>query len=394
MRRRLLVVSPTFWPEPVGTPKYALDAARWFNDQGWAVAVVTAQPFYPEFELYDGWGAHRARDRVEGIPILRMPTIVPRGGTALWRMASDVNFAAQVALRGIQRTIPAPDAVLSFSPGVPFAIAAATAFAGGVPHVSIVHDIQSGLARATGLARGRALDVMERVEARSLDTADHLLALSDAMKQALADIGVRTPVDVAPIWADIDIADRPPSTPGRDGFTVVYSGNLGRKQGIPLLVDVAERLQDLAPDVRMVLRGRGALRGWATEEVASRGLDNVSLEDFVPADRLAESLAEPDLHIVPQVSGSGAFAMPSKVVNILASGRPMLAVCDNDDPLHRAAEDGLGLWAPADSDAVAAVIVRAQGQTLETVASAGLAYVREQHDRNRVLRKVETLLLG
>lgn len=393
--RRLLIVSPTFWPEPVGTPKYALDAGRWFAARDWAVTVVTAQPFYPDFELYDGWGRNRRRDHIDGIRILRMPTIVPAKGGALGRMASDLNFAAQAITRGLQRTVPQPDAILSFSPGVPMAVAAANAFGPSARHVGIVHDIQSGLAAATGLAKGPVIDVMQAVEARCLDRADHLLALSDAMKVALVDIGVRRPIDVAPIWADIEIADRPAPGSMTDTFTVTYSGNLGRKQGIPLLIDTASVLKERDPSIRLVLRGRGALRATAETEIARRGLDNVHLEDFVPADRLAASLAETDLHVVPQISGSGAFAMPSKVINILASGRPMLALCDEDDPLHRAAEEQLCLWAPPNPDDVADAIEKARvGDVADRIVTNGLGYVRRAHDRDVILSRVEALLMG
>ena len=48
----LALVTPTFFPELIGTPHYATDIARWFSGRGWRVQVVTAQPFYPQYARY------------------------------------------------------------------------------------------------------------------------------------------------------------------------------------------------------------------------------------------------------------------------------------------------------------------------------------------------------
>jgi colanic acid biosynthesis glycosyl transferase WcaI len=393
--RRLLLVSPTFWPEPIGTPRYATDTARWFRDHGWQVAVVTAQPFYPDFARYPGWGAARRRDQVDGIPILRMPTVVPPAGRVAGRMASDVNFALQTAVRALQRTVPAPDAVLTFSPGVPLAVPAAAAFVRDVPHVGVVHDIQAGLARATGMAGGRLLAAVTAVERMCMSLPNHLLVLSDAMADQLRDMGVTTPIEVVPIWTDIPIAEdvAPPSRSGRP--TALYSGNLGRKQGIPLLLDAAEELQRRGSPVRLVLRGRGPLGDTAAAAVVERQLRSVELAELLPEHGLAGGLREADLHLVPQLPGGGAAAMPSKVLNIMASGRPMLAICEIGDPLHRLADDGLCLWAPVDAGAVASAIDAAIADPRPGMSAArsALQHVRRHHDRDLLLDRVAALLV-
>ncbi|WP_370326606.1 glycosyltransferase family 4 protein [Euzebya sp.] len=394
--RRLLIVSPTFWPEPVGTPKYAFDAAQWFRDNGWRVAVVTAQPFYPQFELYEGWGPSRRRDEVAGIQILRMPTVVPRGGQPGWRAASEINFAFQTAWRGLQRTVPRPDAILTFSPGTPLVVPAARLWNTQVATTCIVHDIQSGLASTTGMAPEPVARIMQDLERTALSAADRILVLSERMKEELKRIGVVQPIEVVPIWADIPIAtDVSAPTDPHGMFTVGYSGNFGRKQGIPLLIDVATELAERNAPVTMALRGHGALREAAERTVAARGLTNIKLEEFVPADELVESLRTVDLHLVPQVSGTGTFAMPSKVVNILASGRPMLAICDEGDPLQTLIKDGIGFWAPIHPTAVAKQILdlsRNRGLAAR-VAGHGLDYARAHHDRTALLSIVEQSLL-
>lgn len=387
--RRLLLCSPTFWPEPVGTPRYATDAARWFRDRGWEVIVVTSQPFYPDFVRYPGWGRHRRLDEFDGIPIHRLPTIVPPGGRALGRMAGDANFGLQVLLSGLVRRLPRPDAVLTFSPGVPLAVPAAKGFRSFGPHVVVVHDVLSGLASATGMAQGLSLAAMRRMERASLGVADHRVVLSDEMGDSLLDMGVTGSTSVVPIWADVHGAEEL-ALPCTDAFTAGYSGNFGRKQGIGLLLDAASELTSTGITVR--LRGRGPLRSLA--ERRADQLPSLELVDFVPSEQLAASLREVDLHLVPQGAGTGHHSMPSKVINIFASGRPLMAICEPDGPLYSLSEKGLALWAPPDPAAVAAAVQRVQEDPTEArkCAERAMAHVREHHDRDRLLGRIEQLL--
>lgn len=387
----LVLCSPTFWPEPVGTPRYATDAARWFRGRQWDVTVVTAQPFYPDFERYPGWGRQRRRDVLDGIPVHRVPTIVPRGGRTLGRVVGDVNFGVQVLASGRLRRLPTADAVLTFSPGVPLGVAAAVGFRRTGPHVAVVHDLLTGLAAATGMARGALLSGIGLMERSALRLADHRIVLSDAMDDSLHDLGVDGATSVVPIWVDVPVAETAPPPRGA-GFTIGYSGNLGRKQGVGLLLDVCDELA--GDEVTVRLRGRGPLRDVARER--SRHLPNVEVLDLVPPEQLVASLGEVDLHLVPQGPGTESSSMPSKVLNIFASGRPMLAVCESDGPLHDLAERGLSLWSPPDPRKVAAVVRevrRDPGEALRCAARA-LAHVREHHDRDRLLGRIEELLVA
>lgn len=396
--RRLLIVSPTFWPEPIGTPKYATDTALWFAARGHRVAVITAQPFYPNFELYDGYGRRRRRDRLDGVQIVRVPTIVPSGGRALWRTASDLNFAVQVLVRSAMRSVPAPDAVLSFSPGVPLAVAAAASFARGRPHVAVIHDIQAGLGDATGLAHPRLISAIARAERACLGVADRGIVLSEEMKVQLEAMRVCVPLNVVPIWADIPVHQPRREEFGRvkSEFVVQYSGNFGRKQGVPFLLDVAEQLRDVTPRIVLQLRGAGQLLELLRADISRRSLHNVRIADLVAASELGAGLRAADLHIVPQLPGTGHFSMPSKVVNILASGRPLLAVSERGSPLERLATSAsIAAWAPiSDAHAVVQRVRRLADDALERfqLAARAACYVRGHHDRDRLLTAMEDWL--
>jgi colanic acid biosynthesis glycosyl transferase WcaI len=106
---------------------------------------------------------------------------------------------------------------------------------------------------------------------------------------------------------------------------VLYSGNLGRKQGLGQVVALAERLAGCRPDIEIILRGNGSQSAEISAEIVRRQLGNIRLTQLQPHEALTTALAAGDIHLVPQNPEAAAFAVPSKVFNIMAVGRPFVA---------------------------------------------------------------------
>ncbi|MTV24634.1 glycosyltransferase [Nitriliruptoraceae bacterium ZYF776] len=376
----ILVVTPTFTPEKVGTPHYIGDLVAALVERGQTVEVVCQQPYYPEFQRYPGYGRSRRHDQVHGATVHRLPTIVPRGGSFAWRAVSELNFLLQIALRRLLRRLPTSTRVIGVSPGAPFVVLAAallTARRGRL--VALIHDIQTGLFPDHGrLARLRPLAAS--IERRCLERADHLTVLSIGMSDELRRNGVTRPITVEPIWATVGATDA-----AEEQGTVLYSGNLGRKQGVGTLLDLAGRLRVSAPDARVVIRGQGSEREDVADGIRSRGLDNVALEDLVPVEQLADSLACAAVHVVPQLPTGATAAMPSKIYNILAVGRPLVAVAAPDSGIRDLAAQtgGIVCVPPDDLDALERAVVGLlhDDEQRRARGAEGAAYVRDHRSR-------------
>lgn len=313
--RRLRIVTPTFFPEPIGTPLYAAELARWLRTTGWDVDVVTNQPHYPRFRRYDGYGRQRRRDSMDGIPVHRLPTLVPRNGTFPWRAMSDANFLAQglSARRRLGRSL----LTIAVTPGVPFGIPLARGLttAGGTV-LAWVHDLQSGLAEALGAPPPvvRASTFMER---RCLNLADHVFTLSDGMGRRVLDLGVHRPTSTFPLWPTLSPDDGSWPAPLAD---VQYSGNIGRKQGCEQLLDMAARLDERRPGTSLLIRGDPYARRALELEASNREIGNVLFADLAPRADLRRALRAARVYVIPQAPGVGDNVLPSKAVNALAAG--------------------------------------------------------------------------
>jgi colanic acid biosynthesis glycosyl transferase WcaI len=139
-----------------------------------------------------------------------------------------------------------------------------------------------------------------------------------------------------------------------DDFVVLYSGNLGAKQGFGVLLDAARELAG-HPDVVFAVAGRGPARPQL--EAAAAVLPNIRLYDFQPEARFGEFLNVADLHVLPQASDAADLLLPSKLGCMLASGRPIVITAKPGTELDRFLDGTCTLTPPGDAEALARAIL-------------------------------------
>jgi glycosyltransferase involved in cell wall biosynthesis len=187
-------------------------------------------------------------------------------------------------------------------------------------------------------------------------------------------------VVVIPNWADLD--EIVPA--GRDSsalvaqlglqakFVVQYSGNIGRTHGIERLLDAARALAD-REEIQLLFIGSGAKFTWLQRAVRTANLPNVTLLPPRPRHELSDSLSACDLAVISFMPGMAGISVPSRMYNILASGRPILAVADPESELAMLVrEEGVGWVVPPDrTDRVVEAVLEAYGQP-EELAQMGM----------------------
>jgi len=395
---RALLVAMSYWPEPAGSAPMMTDLATAFAAAGTDMTVLTARPNYPGQRVYDGY-ADGSQDRltVDGVRIERTLTIPPKGGGMKARLIHEgVLHGGFLAARSRGR-VARHAAVLSLCPSI-FSVAVANLFrAPGGRHVAIVHDIQSGLAGALGMGGGAALKAIRALERNALNRADAIVVLSEPMRDVLRELGVRRPIAVIPPHVDAD-AVQPRPRPADQPPTVLYSGAFARKQGLEQVLEMARHLKSLRPEARVLLRGQGGLEEELKAQAAALGLTNVEFAPLMPKERLAEGLAEGDVHLVPQRPEGAAFAMPGKAVTILAAGRPFVCTCLPGSALARLeAEIGAFLSTPPDApEAMAKAVADLLNAPDRRAAMGrrGRAWVEGNASRSAVLARYAGLLLN
>ena len=341
---RLLVCCVNYAPEILGTAPYTRDLAQWFADCGWSVRVVTTYPYYPEWRRQSGEPRFTYRwEGGDGVTILRCPSWVPALPTGPKRLAHYASFAASSLPIVIGHAIWRPDLTLVIAPtlvSAPGALLAAR-FSRGRSWLHI-QDYEVDVALRLGLLPPAGRAVLKWLERRLVRSFDTVTSITDPMLGVARGLGVSAErLVLLPNWANL-VAVRPLDRPSRfraslgipDGWKVVlYTGNLGRKQGISLIADAAGLSEGRGSRVVYVVSGDGADREGLGSAIAEHGIHNLLRVPLQQDETFNELLNLADAHLIVQEAGVADLVMPSKLTNMLASGRPVIATADRGTAL-------------------------------------------------------------
>jgi colanic acid biosynthesis glycosyl transferase WcaI len=179
---------------------------------------------------------------------------------------------------------------------------------------------------------------------------------------------------------------------GGDDFLAVYSGNLGVKQGLEVLVHAAAALCDAR--VRIVICGDGAQRETLAAQIGDAR--NIRLLPLLPDAEYREMLADADVALITQQPASGRAFFPSKLLNALAAARPIVAVADDDSELSRVVREAAcgTCVAPQRPEELAKLLdsLAKDPAPLANWAQAGRTWVA-QFEQERVLEKFASAVM-
>lgn len=398
---RLLVHGLNFWPDLTGVAKYTFEMAEWFARRGHEVAVVTAPPYYPSWKINEGYSARKfLSERIAGIEVRRCPLYVPDDQTAARRIVHALSFSASSWAPTLCRAVRwRPDLVWTVAPSM---IAAGTALAAArlarVPAWLHIQDLEADAAFALGFAGGQRLQrSVLALESRFIRQFDRISTISEAMRAKVLEKGCRPEhVSLVPNWVDVDDI-RPLSHPNRfraelgipeDGVVALYSGNMGRKQGLPIVVQAAEKLAGIS-GLHFVMAGAGPER--SALEAAARHLDNFRFLPLQPVERLPELLSMADVHLLPQVAHAADLVLPSKLSGMMASARPVVATAEEGTELAREVTPVGLVTPPGDVDRFAAAVAElaTHPELRHRLGEAGRQRAADKWDRQMVLGCLE-----
>lgn len=363
---RILIVGQNYAPEPVGIGPCTAGMAEMLATAGHQVRVVCGTPSYPQWKVFPRYRGLRFRRAIEnGVRIVRLPHYVPAVPGGMRRMLYLGSFAF-LALMVVFAIIVRrrPDAVVAIIPSTLAAIVVGLcARVFRLPLWVHVQDLEAELAIATGLiGRSPWLTAVARRVQRLALHSDRLSSISPAMCRHLATTQ-HPPSDIVEFrnWARPDVQPIDKPSPFREEWQIkqrhvaLYSGNIAAKQGVEIIAETA-RLLAHRDDLLFVICGNGPRRQELADSVADCA--NVRLFDLQPAERLADLLGLASVHLLPQMAGAADLVLPSKLPNMLASGRPVVATVTPDTDLGRElGECGL-IVPPHDAGAFADAIVR------------------------------------
>lgn len=391
---RIQLWSYNYDPEPQGIAPLSAMLAQGLRDLGHDVLVVAAHPHYPE----PTWGVRVRpyRERREGIPVLRLP-LWPGRDSGLARMRQELSFAASQT--AVAPLLPDADVVIAVTPSFP-ALGTAMTFARArrIPWVMWLQDIVTDGAATTGElpAEGALLAAARAFERLTYRSADAVVVISEAFRENLLSKGVPNDNIVrifnpssrqADTPADIDalLADTP---------RVLAMGNIGHSQGLGAMVDAFqrdERLRDLGAE--LVIAGSGV----AAEDVRRHITDpRVQMPGVFYGDAFTPVLRSATIGLVSQRPDITEFNLPSKLMNYMAFGIPVIASVNPQSETARIVRESGAGWVtdaarPHEFTRTAADVIRDR-DALTAASQAGFRFAQEQFAPSSVARRFSDVL--
>lgn len=342
----ILIHGINYTPELTGIGKYTGEMGAWLASQGHKVDVITAMPYYPNWSKKEAYkGKWWFKETISGASIYRCPLYVPKKVRGATRMLHEFSFLASASFFWIRFLFRKYDIV--FTPYPPLII-------GFWPLVyKLVHpkakwvfhiqDLQVDAARDLKLIQNETLlSVLEKLELLWLRKCDYVSSISIGMRDRILAKGIMPAKYIMlPNWAETEII-KPLSIAASmrneleipiDATVILYSGNLGEKQGVELLIDVAAEFKS-DPKILFVIAGEGATKLQLIEYAASKHLTNILFLPLQEYAKLASFLAIADIHLVIQKKSAADLVLPSKFMSILSAGGVALVTAEPNTSLY------------------------------------------------------------
>ncbi|MFG6657439.1 glycosyltransferase, partial [Scandinavium sp. M-37] len=90
---KILVYGINYSPELTGIGKYTGEMVEWMAQEGHEVRVITAPPYYPEWQVGERYSAWRYRREEGAATVWRCPLYVPKQPSTLRRLIHLGSFA-------------------------------------------------------------------------------------------------------------------------------------------------------------------------------------------------------------------------------------------------------------------------------------------------------------
>jgi colanic acid biosynthesis glycosyl transferase WcaI len=366
-----LVLNEYYPPDTSATAKNAVLVVEALA-QKHQVTVLAGRPSYDPTERHP---PYLLRREVKGnITVERVgSTAFPR-----FRMPGRVsNYLSYLAL-AVPRALSIRSDVIVAMTDPPFE-GLAGAFVSqltGRPFVYNLRDMYPDMALGGDIvSASRATQLWESLHRRALRHATKVIVLGEDMRERILSKGVDSS-RIAIVRDAVDLPDFLPSIDhpvvreirGAFRFVLVHAGNLGFYGAWQTLIGAARLLE--SDGVGLVFVGEGAMKD--AVQASARGCNNIRFLPFRPAAEVPCVMVAGDLHVVTVKRGLEGVVVPSKVYNILAAARPLLAVATDKTEVARFAErDGCGIAADPDSPEAVAVAVRGVLHHPERLARMG-----------------------
>ncbi|HET9428923.1 MAG TPA: glycosyltransferase family 4 protein [Allosphingosinicella sp.] len=390
-----ILVLTHYYPPEVNAPASRIsEMARAWVEAGERVTIVTCAPNHPRGEVFPGYRNRFARQEVEGVEVIRLPTFLAANEGFGRRLINYLSYPLSLLFH--LPLLPRPDIVVSTSPQFFCGLSGVLLKRRRRPWVLEIRDLWPESIVAVGaMRRGAVIRLLERIERLAYRKADALVSVTDSfVPHLLAARDGQGPVEVIKNGVDLDFFEAPEEDEagerlrrelGLEGkFVAAYVGTHGMAHGLDTLLKAAERLID-DERIAFLLVGDGAERDRLERKAKCRGLTNVRIAGQRPKSDMPAIWQATDVSLVLlRRLETFKSVLPSKIFEAMAMRRPIVLGLEGEArTLIEQAGAGIAIT-PESADELVEALHRLAGDPARAAAmgESGRRFVETHFDRS------------
>jgi colanic acid biosynthesis glycosyl transferase WcaI len=351
----LWVVTELYYPEETSTGYYLTRIAEGLTGD-FRVKVLCGQPNYSA----RGTRAPK-RETHRGVEIFRAAGTTLDKNVIFFRLLNMLSLSFSIFLKAFvnfrkgDRVI-----VVTTPPTLPF-ITALACLIKGAGYVLLIHDNYPEILIAANKTSADSffVNLLNRCNRWLYKYTGKIIVCGRDMFELVSKKteGLDVPVETIQNWAELENVKPLPRSENRmlkelgieEKIVFLYAGNMGYPNDLESIIEAAEKLK--ADDrFRFVFLGTGVKRKWLEREVEEKSLKNVKILDPKPRSEQNIFLNACDVAIVTLVKKMWGVSMPSRTYNILAAGKPILALTEKDSEISKVVEEDHVGWTVAPNE--------------------------------------------
>ena len=343
---KILFYALNYSPELIGCGKYTGEMVEWLANHGHECRVLTTPPYYPDWRVakgYSTWKYKKEFHKNNNVEVYRCPLWVPKRPHNFSRIIHLLSFNISSFPLLLKQFFWKPDVIVCIAPSFLIAPQGLLLKLVGVKTWLHFQDFEICAMFGTeplGIKKklSKIAHMLQAVVIRQFHVVS---SISTSMCKRLERSKInKKSIALFPNWVDTNFITPYASKQFfREKWNIdsrkkiiLYSGNLGRKQGLEILLEVADVLQD-KKNILFVIVGNGVYKRTMQATVLKRKIKNIEFYPLQSYKDLPALLRMADIHLVIQKYSIADAVLPSKVSHIFAAGGYAIITADPDTEL-------------------------------------------------------------
>jgi colanic acid biosynthesis glycosyl transferase WcaI len=329
--KKILLISPFFYPEPISTGKYNTDLVKELVKEGHKLTVACSHPIYPD------WKVNFSKKILNGVEIIRGGEHIKYPNNNLVRrFVLELWFAFFVFRKVIKLRKKIDIIIPIFPPSLAFSLIVKF-LPKEVKKVGVVHDLQSVfISKEQSLFKSFIAFLIKSVEKFGFNSCDKLILLSHEMRD---NVNCKYEIDSKKLFVQYPFSNLTnivtndlESVFDENYQHVVYSGALGEKQNPIGLLSFLDYASKSVNNCKFHIFSSGAI----FNDMRKLNLNkDINFHDLVPFKNVRELYEKSDVQIIPQQEGSSGGSLPSKLPNLVQANCKLMLITDKDSEIQQ-----------------------------------------------------------